>query len=209
MRLERLSLGAFPKSVKEREKHLYEKMMATGPQSLVSQIKSAKSIASAFGMEKLTWESIKRLAASYDRTQKEPRPKVSRVSKASESEEIQVLRENFSAEPDRSVEDKPLGARRKAKVFQKNSYTRGKQYSRSRNRHECESSGSSSSHSDDGRLVCRWCNKPGHVEKDCWRKKGACLKCGLMGHYARACKKQSRSQARPSNSRRNRQRSGN
>ena len=36
---------------------------------------------------------------------------------------------------------------------------------------------------------CSFCEKPGHVENECWRKKGVCLKCGSNQHSTQECTK--------------------
>ncbi|KND56555.1 hypothetical protein BVER_03567 [Candidatus Burkholderia verschuerenii] len=36
-------------------------------------------------------------------------------------------------------------------------------------------------------VVCRYCNKPGHVEADCWRKSNKCLRCGSADHRILKC----------------------
>ena len=33
--------------------------------------------------------------------------------------------------------------------------------------------------------TCKFCHRRGHVERDCWRKKNFCLRCGQPGHYVR------------------------
>ena len=49
------------------------------------------------------------------------------------------------------------------------------------------------------RLVCTWCGRPGHLEKECWRRLGLCLGCGSDQHFVSGCPRQHRS---PSASRR-------
>ncbi|MQL68376.1 hypothetical protein Taro_000608 [Colocasia esculenta] len=37
------------------------------------------------------------------------------------------------------------------------------------------------------RIICLHCHKPGHVDKECWQKIGACLRCGNTRHQLREC----------------------
>ena len=36
---------------------------------------------------------------------------------------------------------------------------------------------------------CNWCGRAGHLEEDCWRKKGVCSLCGSGNHILTACPK--------------------
>ncbi|MQM23254.1 hypothetical protein Taro_056316 [Colocasia esculenta] len=40
-------------------------------------------------------------------------------------------------------------------------------------------------HNDE--IICLHCYKPGHVAKECWRRIGACLRCGNSRHQLRDC----------------------
>src|SRR5882724_2075980 len=40
---------------------------------------------------------------------------------------------------------------------------------------------------DRSRMTCHHCRRFGHLEKDCRRKLGLCLRCGEGGHVARDC----------------------
>ena len=74
-----------------------------------------------------------------------------------------------------------------------NAQSRSRSMSRDRNRRYSENENQTPNRP---LVICDWCGNPGHIQRNCWRKLGCCLRCGSDQHIVRQCPKPPRQSRR-------------
>jgi len=169
LRLERLAARVYSKR-RERERRLRAKFAATVPGTFAQVLSAHKRDLPIHG-KRLSWDNMKRLAASQDRQLHaedldDPPSRVVWYSRPlAHREALQSRPTNFVQ---RSEEEDVVHATQRGRVFRR--------------------TGNSPAKASGGQLTpCDWCGRWGHEEPTCWEKMGACLLCGSMEHDKFRC----------------------
>ena len=167
-RLEDLAQAAFPDIEIEKNDELRKKLMRTAPPAFVAKIKEQSWLKAQTGSGYLTWGQVKVLASFREDNQAKKRERGRDLS-WSDSEEREIA--NITVTEGKRREREP---RRFSNEWRQS--PKKENYG-----------GESPKGSRGPRVICRWCQQAGHIEKECWRKQGACLACGRRGHIAVEC----------------------
>ena len=165
-RLEDLAQAAFS-DAETQEAELSMKLMKTAPSDFVEKIKEQSWLKSQNGTGYLTWEQVKVMASFRDENRTKRRVRSREQSWSEDEDERDVA--NITVKE----------GQRKRKEDNKSS--RDETEPRRTSRGEVQSGNRGP------KVICRYCQRAGHIEKECWRKQGACLACGQKGHIAVNC----------------------
>ena len=135
------------------------------------------------GGGEISWTHMKKLAEAYDQQQKEQKMRGPPAAGNCDGPDLSMYFGNA---------DHGGAGERSKPVVAPNQRTTATYYSNGRGRRNTSWSPKKEDHR---RSRCMWCGREGHLDQNCWVKKGACLICGSMDHFAKACP-QSRSQER-------------
>lgn len=191
-RLEKYFRLAYPQRDIEKSKTLRKKYCNTVPQSFAKVVHSARSMHLSLVNREITWNDILALAGQHDASGDMVRDT---------SEEVQLNytgEKSMMAKPGQESVTPCQGGCSRYDVWQNSAIQQPRQASAQ------ASSGTASPHplragqafaggdgSSQGR-TCYYCEKPGHIKKDCRRLLGLCLICGSDGHQIANCDKRRR-----------------
>ena len=160
MRLEEVANRAFPGDKKECAKQLKKKIMRTTPSSFVRCLEKKEDLKVMLNLGKsITWGEIIQIAERQDR-------KHFKMQLLEDSEdELPARLDKMKCQVTGVDEElEPVST----KIFQNSQ--RGRVTS-------------------GGPRTCAHCGRLGHMEQNCWRKKGACIICGSAEHGIKNCPK--------------------
>jgi hypothetical protein len=195
-RLEGMYRAAYPKHEVNMSKILREIFASSLPRD-ARLAWSSQVMASRMNGSKVTWNSVQKFARAYD---KELEYRSRRKESGSNEIFIQVgktdprssrgiasgVRQNCNSVKGRSHLDEPKVLGRCA-GFQDAKYIENLQY---RSHGEMSEHARKSMVPDASQFekpVCRYCNRPGHIIRDCRSRLKACYACGDTGHFFRDC----------------------
>ena len=191
LRLERIALQAFPGSLSDRERHLCQKFRRTVVVTLKKKFDSAASNLAVLGERRLTWDNMKRVAEAHDRLIRDQQFNESVNNDSDEDRAISVWysrpsetrlpnRRNVTTVPRSTTRYEQQGARPKTSFAGHTVF---------RNRRDTPGSPPAYKEKSRGTLVCDWCNRSGHSERNCWAKHGQCTLCGDQAHKRDECRR--------------------
>ena len=184
-RLENYFHAAYPRRLAENNKTLRMKYFDSVPETFKKQLQLTQSISKSLSGKDMTWSQVVAYASQHEVEAKSRPVKlennevwVSQPTKESARQEIRQHVPVFSHSDDQNT-NIPEEARQKPHIdpyrfserpFRKeNNTAAGRADFRSR------------------KVSCRYCNKLGHIEKDCWRRLNLCLVCGSSDHRIATC----------------------
>lgn len=167
MRLEDLAQRAYSADDRECIKQLKTQFVKTAPVEFLKHMEERERIKMALHQGgNLSWKEIVELAEWTDKKKK----------KLELHEEVGCLDSDIIGRLERlrtTSASASLGT-----VVQEGTRT-GRMYDNSPKKTRSESL----------QKYCHWCGRAGHIEEDCWKKKGVCTLCGSGSHTATACRK--------------------
>ena len=205
-RLEKSFRLAFPRRQTEQSATLRDKYFKSIPLEFQLQLQSARSIALTMNGTEMTWTNILALASRFDAQRTD-------FTKMQASGEIYSNREESHGFNDRPVKPGPVtfyAESSEPRVYQVSTPQR---VSRSQGRYtdshdrsittpglyrqQKSATGYQEPTVQPGHRArsqtrpgkCSYCRKEGHVDKDCWKRRGCCLVCGSESHRIANCPK--------------------
>ena len=171
MRLKEIAQRAFPND-KECAKQLRKRLMRTAPSSFLDRIEKREETKDMLELgKKLTWGEIVSLAEKEDK--KRRKAAYYEQTEGSEPEMIDRLRRLKCSTATAGIKSSPN------KVFTNSEFV------------------GNPAKASNTFISCQWCGKPGHLEKKCWLKLGACTLCGSSEHKRLECLKYKRQRNSP------------
>ena len=179
-RLENLFRHAFPKGKVETSRTLLDKFLKSIPRKCRRQVKGAVGLKEVDG-KSLSWSQIIKLVGSIEETF------ATDVSSDEEASSWTVM----------PAEVRPVSALKRQSVTQHSQggnevgtlsrYGFGEQYPVPRTDGAGLQPSFFSEQQRSLALVCHFCGKLGHIQKDCRRRLGLCLVCGAPDHQVSSC----------------------
>ena len=167
MRLEELAQRAYSNDERECVKQLKARFLKTAPSDFLRHVEERERIKVALREGKsLSWGEIVELAEYEDKKRKKLE-----LQEDADVIDVDVLR--------RLEALRTVGASASLGTVVQEPEQTSRIYQNSKRK----------TNANETVKQCNWCGRVGHLEQDCWKKKGVCTLCGSRAHTITACSK--------------------
>ena len=205
-RLQELAETAFPDIPIEENRELKKKFANTAPTDFVKFLREQNIMKKELGGENITWKQVKVRASVREDHVKSMKVKATHgleqedyldvnFTQTRATREKTYQRQDGGDNPDRGEWKQQSWRKTENRKPYEHQETVGAQSSyrgnfmRGRGRGPRGNNGRGSHQGSQSRAppVCYWCEKPGHLQRDCYVMHRCCYSCGGEGHFVREC----------------------